>query len=630
MQAFTTEAQRTQRGALAKIWGKTAKSGVDRREINASRPLAAHFLCHLCALCASVVQIQTLLLRSLFITGVEGGALMLRGIVVLGIVALISCACVTSAFCEASKAADPTGMELIAELLKAKGVISPDEAAALKAKTTGAESNESVKTLVDLLKSKGLVSDDEADRLNQALAKTAPSTQAAAKAILVVPRDQEYVQKITQNVVTEVKKDIHEQVQTEVSEKAGQGLLQDKLAPNLPDWLQKLRFSGDARLRYEPVFYPPGNGSILNPGNPTQLLNTTHNTQAEYLRARLKIEADVNDQVTAGVRLATGNQTNPGSDNVIFGDYYVKEGFLLDQAYLRYKPFTDLSVWAGRIPNPWFYTDLIWANDLNFEGVAVNYTKDINSGLTGFVNGGVLPLQAITQITQPQQKWLLGAQAGVEYKSDRQYTAKLGVALYDYENTVGIENPVGQTINDWTAPLYMQKGNTVFNIEPQTGSVAQKFALASQFRDLDILGNFDLACWDPIHVVLSGEYVKNIAFNAKEVSQLSGRPVANMQDNAYRAGLLVGYPNPRKFLQWNLFTYYKYVGTDSVVDAFDDQDFALGGTNAKGWTIGAELGLMKNVWLTARWFTSDQISPFQNSTGPFSTDVFELDTHAAF
>jgi len=71
--------------------------------------------------------------------------------VVLGIVALIWCFCATNAFCEEGKAAEPTGMELLEELLKTKGVISPDEAAALKAKTTGAESPESVKALVDLL-----------------------------------------------------------------------------------------------------------------------------------------------------------------------------------------------------------------------------------------------------------------------------------------------------------------------------------------------------------------------------------------------------------------------------------------------------------------------------------------------
>jgi hypothetical protein len=550
--------------------------------------------------------------------------------VILGMVALIWCVCVTNAFCEQAKASEPTGMDLLAELLKSKGVISPDEAAAIKAKTTGAESAESVKALVNLLKNKGLVSEGEADRFNQVFAKTATSPQqAAAKSILVVPRDQEYVQKITQNVVTEVKKNIDEQVEAEVAQKAKDGAL-GNLTANVPEWFQKLQFSGDLRLRYEPVFYSSGNGVILDPNNPTSRLRTTLNSQAEYVLARLKIEANVNDQVTAGVRLASGNQTNPGSDNAIMGDYFIKDGFLLEQAYLRYRPFSDLTIWGGRIPNPWFYTDLIWANDLNFEGVAANYQRDIESELGGYLTVGAFPLQAITQVTQPDQKWLLGAQTGIEYKPGSQYSFKLGVAMYDYENAVGIENPPGQTIYDWTAPLYMQKGNTVFNIEPQIGGVAQKFALASKFRDLDIVGTFDLACWDPVHVVISGDYVRNMAFDAQEVSRLSGRPVTDMQDDAYRAGLLVGYPTPRKFLQWNVFTYYKYVGTDSVVDAFNDQDFALGGTNAKGWIIGAELGLTKNVWLTARWFTSDQISPFQNSTGPFSVDVFEFDTHAAF
>jgi hypothetical protein len=527
-------------------------------------------------------------------------------------------------------------MELLSELLKAKGVISPEEAAALKAKSTGAESNESIKVLVELLKNKGLVSEGEAERLNQALAKKPTPEQAAAKAILVVPRDQEYVQKITEDVKTEIKKDVHDQVKTEV---ADQGFLQSQLASNIPDWLPKLQFSGDARLRFEPVFYPSSNSKVQDPNNPPNLLNTTKDTNAEYLRFRLKVEAPVNDQVTVGVRLASGNQTNPGSDNNIMGDYFIKDGFLLDQAYLRYRPINDLNIWAGRIPNPWFYTDLIWANDLNFEGAAASYKRDINSELTGYLTVGGFPLQSmaqVTNITPSQQKWLLGAQAVGEYKPDKDYSVRLGVAFYDYERITGVENPTGQFIYDWTSPLYMQKGNTIFNIEgnqPLSSSELYRNGLAAQFRDLDILGVWDVACWDPIHVVLSGDYIKNVAFDAQKVSALSGRPVSDMQDYAYRAGLLVGYPAPRKFLQWNMFVYYKYVGTDSVVDAFDDQDFALGGTNAKGWILGTELGLGKNLWLTARWFTSDQISPFQNSTpttGRFSVDVFELDTNAAF
>jgi hypothetical protein len=531
-------------------------------------------------------------------------------------------------------------MELLSELLKAKGIISPEEAEALKAKISGAETNESIKALVELLKNKGLVSEGEAERLNQALAKKPTPAQAAAKTILVVPRDQEYVQKITENVKTEVQKDIHDQVQTQVTEQANQGLLQGVIAPNLPDWLQKVQFSGDVRLRLAPYYFPKDNAKFIqDPFNPAQALNSTVDRMNEYLRLRLKMEANINDEWALGVRLATGDQTNPGSDNTILGNYFVKNGFLLDQAYLRYRPCTDLNIWAGRIPNPWFYTDLIWANDLNFEGIAANYKADIDgSGLTAFLTGGVFPLQDLNQESSlfsasSHDKWLFGGQAGIEYKPDHEYSVKLGVAVYDYESITGVENPPNLYIYNYTAPLYMQKGNTVFNLNGQTLGATTLYALAAEFRDLDVIGALDISCWDPIHVIISGDYVKNIAFDAQKVSVLANRPVQDMQDYAYRAGLLVGYPAPRKCWQWNLFAYYKYVGTDSVVDAFDDQDFHLGGTNAKGWILGAELGLMKNVWLTARWFTADQISPFQNSLprdAPFSIDVFEFDTNASF
>ncbi|HYA41409.1 MAG TPA: putative porin, partial [Syntrophobacteraceae bacterium] len=370
---------------------------------------------------------------------------MLRAVFVLGVVAFIFCACAANGFCEEKKAAETNGMDLLSELLKAKGVITPEEADALKAKITGAESTESIKALVNLLKNKGLVSEGEAERFNQTLAKKPTPAQAAAKAILVVPRDQEYVQKITENVKTEVKKDIHDQVQTEVAEKASQGALQSYLAPNLPDWLQRLQFSGDMRLRIQPYYFPKSNATFVeDPNNPTQSLNTNVNRMNEYLRLRLKVEADVNDQMTLGVRLATGDQTNPVSDNVIFGNYFAKNGFVLDQAYLRYHPFADLNIWAGRMPNPWFYTDLIWANDLNFEGVAAAYKRNIVGDLTGYLTGGAFPLQDLYQespMLSSHDKWLFGGQGVMEFKRDKEYSVKLGVALYDYESITGIENP---------------------------------------------------------------------------------------------------------------------------------------------------------------------------------------------
>jgi hypothetical protein len=62
-----------------------------------------------------------------------------------------------------------------------------------------------------------------------------------------------------------------------------------------------------------------------------------------------------------------------------------------------------------------------------------------------------------------------------------------------------------------------------------------------------------------------------------------------------------------------------------VVDAFTDPDFHLGGTNAKGWVLGTDLGLLKNTWLTVRWLTADEISG-----PPLAIDVLQVDVNARF
>ncbi|MHC1729281.1 MAG: putative porin [Syntrophobacteraceae bacterium] len=538
---------------------------------------------------------------------------------ILGLFILL-CFWNTSAFSQAENA-EKSGMEILVNLLKAKGVISPDEAASFQ--KTGPGSAEEVKALVGLLKGKGIISADEAAALNQKLASTA----SGKKAILVVPRDKEYVQKVTENVVSEIKRDVKAEVKAELEEKSKDKSWLAAVAPEFPDWARRMRLSGDIRLRHESAYYPGSNGLFVrDPNNPTQSLNTQIDTSRERIRARLKLEADVNDEVLAAFRLATGTDRNPVSTNNTFGDFFNKDGFLLDQAYLRFTPVKDLSIWAGRIPNPWLYTDLVWDNDLNFEGVAVKYKQEVFGPVSAFATAGVFPLHDI-ELSQ-HDKWLIGAQAGVEYKPTTELTARLGVAYYDYENIQGRQNPLNENIFDFTAPLFMQKGNTLFDISNPLGG--NKLALASEFRELDIVGSVDISCWDPIHIIISGDYVKNVAFDRNEAALLSGRNPDDMQDYGYQFGVLVGYPTPRKFLQWNAFLYYKYLGTDAVVDSFTDSDFHLGGTNAKGWILGAELGLMKNVWLTARWLSADEISRFQVSNGPFSVDVFQFDANASF
>ena len=116
-----------------------------------------------------------------------------RSCLIVGMLIFLCLIWNASAFCEGEKT-DTGGVDILVNLLKAKGVISPDEAASFQ--KAGPSSGESVKALVGLLKEKGIISQDEAVALNQRLAST------GKKAILVVPRDKEYVQKVTENVVS--------------------------------------------------------------------------------------------------------------------------------------------------------------------------------------------------------------------------------------------------------------------------------------------------------------------------------------------------------------------------------------------------------------------------------------------
>jgi hypothetical protein len=87
----------------------------------------------------------------------------------------------------------------------------------------------------------------------------------------------------------------------------------------------------------------------------------------------------------------------------------------------------------------------------------------------------------------------------------------------------------------------------------------------------------------------------------------------------------VGVPKIQRAGEWQASVAYKYVEADAVLDALTDQDFHLGGTNAKGFVLGGSYGLDKNTWLTLRWLSTDQIDG-----APLSIDTLQIDLNARF
>jgi hypothetical protein len=324
----------------------------------------------------------------------------------------------------------------------------------------------------------------------------------------------------------------------------------------------------------------------------------------------------------AVIRLASGSASNPVSTNSTMGDYMNKDAVLFDLAYLKWRPEKWITLYGGRMPNPWFSSDLVWAKDLNFEGVALRTGSPQAESWMPFFTTGAFPLQQYD--FSAHGKWLLAGQLGVDRKSQNGIGLKLGTAYYNFKNITGVLNdPNNPGATDWTAPGYQQKGNTLFNIS--SDPTTYKTALASEFKELNVTGTLDIGFWDPVHIVFLGDYVKNLGFKKSDVAERTGQSDPARQIEGYQYGLSVGYPATTASGQWKVYFYKKRLGSDAVVDGFTDSDFHLGGTNAKGWILGTDVGLAKNTWLALRWMTADEISG-----PPLAIDVLQVDVNARF
>ncbi|EIP96895.1 hypothetical protein OpiT1DRAFT_01322 [Opitutaceae bacterium TAV1] len=544
--------------------------------------------------------------------------------------------------------------------------------------------------LVHLLVQQGVITRAQADGLiAQAEAETAEARRAAAPAAAATaPTGDADDTKRVIYVPEVVKQQLREDIKQEVMKQARD---ENWAAPRaIPEWTQRFRLSGDLRFRYEGDFFPSGNAAdgsfpdfnAINRGSPYDVsdsnpdyppqLNADQDRERLRLRARLALDADLGESFTAGLRLATGNDSSPVSTNQSMGADGLgsKYALWLDRAFLTWEapfhspdatrpPDTQLAFTVGRFANPFFSTDLIWDDDLGFDGIMGQVSRRIGR-ITPFAVAGLFPVYNTDfnfSTNQPEKfksddKWLYGAQLGADWKITDAIKLKLAVAYYDFASIEGrLSSPyiplsssdAGDT--DSTRPAFAQKGNTYMelrniipSLENNNGTINQwqYYGLATPFRELAFTGRLDFTHFDPVHVSLEIEAVKNLAYDeaaidAKAVNNrvpsAPGDPAGSFDggDFGWFARLNVGNPVLERFGDWQASIAYKYVESDAVVDAFTDSDFGLGGTNLKGYILGLSMGLSKRVNGRIRWLSADSIGG-----AAYSVDVFQFDINARF
>ncbi len=479
--------------------------------------------------------------------------------------------------------------------------------------------------LLQLLVDEGVIPYDKAQELlNRARQKAEERKQRDAQNATSQPINVSYVPET-------VRAQIKEEVKAEVMASAKQEGL---VAPGvLPKWMDGLELTGDFRARYQYEnfdkdnfpFFPDLNQIISDGGAPLKLppsMNSTQDRGRMRYHALLGVNAQISKQVKFGLRLGSGDAPGIVSTNRTLGDFFAHDGVYIDRAYVELRPVDQVALVAGRMPNPFYSTDMMWDGDVNPEGAVLVANHKIGPARL-FATGGYFPMQERELYSD---RFMVGGQVGVDAELESGLSFKLAGAYYDFERMQSKKNTVNSRLNDYTAPVYLSRGNSIFNI--RNDGLTSLPGLASEYDILAVTGSVGYRTPD-IAIGVTGEYIQNLAFDANEIKALRVEPGVEPGDKGWQVRLDVGSELPGRRLtnpgDWRLAAAYKHLETDAVLDILTDSDFGLGGTNVKGYLLEGEYAVFRNTTLGLRWLSTNQIAG-----APYAVDVLQVHVRTGF
>ncbi|HKQ83975.1 MAG TPA: putative porin, partial [Steroidobacteraceae bacterium] len=533
-------------------------------------------------------------------------------------------------------------LALACALLFAVGSARADDAQPLE------ELRTTVIGLLDALVQKGVITREQAQTM-------VADAQAKASAAAQQRAQQEAGEKDAVRVTyvpETVRAKIREEMRAEVTEDVTANVLAKAREERwgvpgaLDEWIRNVRIYGDVRARSEGDLYASDNApnvyfdfnAVNDAGGAGRaaenaFLNTSEDRNRAVGRMRVGALVNLGNAFKADLRLASGNVRSPVSTNQTMGTYGGRWTVNVDKAAILWNPIfshasQELDFRFGRFGNPFVSTsELIWDADLTFEGVAATYALDLfgrddtrmERGL--FLTVGAFPLQEVE--LSSDDKWLYGAQLGSLISFGDESSLRIAAGYFKYDNTVGVRNAFDSRQFDFTAPRFLQKGNTLFDIRNDSDPATNLYALVGEYELANASVLLDLG-FGATHVMLGGEYVENMGWDQDKVLARTG-DLIDERTKGYDISLLVGRPTLSERWHWRAGLSYRYIERDAVLDAFTDSDFHLGGTDAKGYQALFDLGLSHGTWLRLRYLTANEIDG-----PPLGIDVWQLDLNAQF
>lgn len=388
-------------------------------------------------------------------------------------------------------------------------------------------------------------------------------------------------------------------------------MAQDKKQADVAQGFAGLEWFGDLRLRYEGFSF-----------SHDELNNEADSRYRARYRARFGFRKKVNDRVSLGIRLASGNSGtsgDPRSTNVSFGeganDTFSPDGIFFDQAWLDVKiqdgDAFKLGFSVGKLANPYVAKNgidsLIFDDDITLEGgyfttlLRPSEPVSIYATLGAFIldEDSVAQRTAGDDAPSKDQK-LLGFQVGTTMAPTDTLSFGLRASTFQFRSLDTAF--INAALSNGTSGGGNLPG--AFGEDPvPMGATGRAATLSGRARVGELFAYTDLKASEAWPIKLYTGYARN--FSADSTTFVSGASVIRVGDenDAYIVGIEVG--NPKQIALLGLA--WSHVEANSVVSSLTESDFFDGFTNREGFSVYLLRELVKNIDLRMQYFDGREI-----------------------
>jgi Putative porin len=334
-----------------------------------------------------------------------------------------------------------------------------------------------------------------------------------------------------------------------------------------PSWFSRIEWSGDLRGRFENFWFRQDDFGV----------DTPDRNRLRY-RFRLGARARVNEVVTAGFRLASGDGDLRSTNQTLgSGNDFAKDPIFIDLAYIqldmpkRLLPEgMTLASTVGKQENPFRWKNgkdfMIFDGDITPEGVGVQVAGAVTDSFSLFGNAGYFIVDENSGGKDPH---LIGLQGGFELSPTDCFDFGFRTSYYDWRS---VDNP------------FLTRATALGSLITDT----------SDYQVIEFASYARISKFERVPILVYGHFAKNLAAE----NTLGGH-----QDIGWGVGAEVG--DKKRYVM--VGGGYYHVEANFSPSQFTDSDLFDGFTNREGFLVYLARELFPNTELNLTFFSGDAI-----------------------